>query len=62
MNQPSFKSFEKASMVPESILPSNQKSPYNITYNINKEENNVYTLCVSRTPQNFGKHILKIHC
>jgi hypothetical protein len=61
MNQPAFKSFEKASMVPESILPSNQKSPYNITYNINKEETNVYPLCVSRTPQNFGKHIYIIY-
>jgi hypothetical protein len=61
MNQPSFKSFEKASMVPESILPSNQKSPYKITYNINKEETNVYPLCVSRTPKNFGKHIYIIY-
>ena len=61
MNQPTFKSFEKASMVPESILPSNQKSPYNITYNISKEETNVYPLCVSRTQQNFGKHIYIIY-
>lgn len=61
MNQPSFKSFEKASMLPESVLPSNQKSLYNITYNINKEETNVYPLCVSRTLQNFGKHIYIIY-
>jgi len=61
MNQPTFKSFEKASMLPESVLPSNQKSPYNITYNINKEETNVYPLCVSRIPQNFGKHVYIIY-
>jgi hypothetical protein len=61
MNQPTFKSFEKASIVPESILPSNQKSPYKITYNINKEETNIYPLCVSRTPQNFGNHIYVIY-
>jgi hypothetical protein len=61
MNQPTFKSFEKASMVPESILPSNQKSPYKIIYNINKEETNVYPLCVSRTPKNFGNHIYIIY-
>ncbi len=61
MNQPTFKPFEKASIVPESILPSNQKSPYKIIYNINKEETNVYPLCVSRTPQNFGKHVYIIY-
>lgn len=61
MSQPTFKSFEKASIVPESILPSNQKSPYTITYNINKEETNVYPLCVTRTQQNFGKHIYIIY-
>jgi len=61
MNQPTFKPFEKASMVPENILPSNQRSPYKIIYNINKEETNVYPLCVSRTPQNFGNHIYIIY-
>lgn len=59
MNVPSFKSFEKASMMPASIGPSNQS--YNITYNINKEETNVTPLCVSRTSQNFGKHVYIIY-
>ena len=59
MTDPSFKSFEKASMMPANMIPSNQS--YNITYNINKEETNVTPLCVSRTPQNFGKHIYIIY-
>jgi hypothetical protein len=59
MTDPSFKSFEKASMMPANMIPSNQS--YNIIYNINKEETNVTPLCVSRTPQNFGKHIYIIY-
>ena len=59
MTDPSFKSFEKASMMPANMIPSNQS--YNIIYNINKEETNVTSLCVSRTPQNFGKHIYIIY-
>jgi hypothetical protein len=59
MTDPSFKSFEKASMMPANMISSNQS--YNITNNINKEETNVTPLCVSRTPQNFGKHVYIIY-
>lgn len=59
MNEPTFKSFEKASMFP-SNLPSSTNN-YIVPYNVNKEETNISPLCVSRVPQNFGKHIYIIY-
>jgi hypothetical protein len=59
MNEPTFKSFEKASMIPANMAGSNNN--YNVSYNINKEETNVTSLCVSRTLKNFGKHVYIIY-
>ncbi len=59
MNEPTFKSFEKASMFPSNLQSSNNN--YVIPYNVNKEETNISSLCVSRVPQNFGKHVYIIY-
>lgn len=56
MEAPSFKSFERASMLPESMMPNRNQSYMNVKLNLTLEENNLSPLVVNRVKNNFGKH------
>jgi len=59
MDAPSFKSFERDSMLPASMR--GHGSIGNTTQiNLNFEENNIASLVVHRNKQNFGKHVYLI--
>jgi hypothetical protein len=51
-----FKSFERASMIPQSMMPNTHNQSMNITLNLTLEENNISPLVVNRVKNNFGKH------
>lgn len=51
-----FKSFERASMIPQSMMPTTNQQAMNIKLNITLEENNISPLVVNRVKSNFGKH------
>jgi hypothetical protein len=58
MEAPTFKSFERASMIPENMNPiRNNIIPGT---NLTLEENNVYPLVINRTKNNFDKHVYVI--
>ena len=56
METPTFKSFERASMIPQSMMPNSNQHIMNINLNITLEENNISPLVVNRVKSNFGKH------
>jgi len=49
-----FKSFERASMIPQSMMPNSNHMT--VKLNISLEENNISPLVVNRVKSNFGKH------
>ena len=51
-----FKSFERASMIPQSMMPNTNQQAMNIKLNLTLEENNISPLVVNRVKSNFGKH------
>jgi predicted metal-dependent peptidase len=51
-----FKSFERASMIPQSMMPSTNQNIMSLNLNITLEENNISPLVVNRVKSNFGKH------
>jgi hypothetical protein len=56
MEAPTFKSFERASMLPQSMMHNSNKHAMNIKLNLSLEENNISPLVVNRVKSNFGKH------
>ncbi len=56
MEAPTFKSFERASMIPQSMMPNSHQHAMNVNLNLSLEENNVSPLVVNRVKSNFGKH------
>jgi len=50
-----FKSFERASMLPQSMMPNSNQHAMNVKLNISLEENNISPLVVNRVKNNFGK-------
>ncbi len=55
MEAPTFKSFERASMLPPSMMPNSNQQAMNIKLNLSLEENNISPLVVNRIKSNFGK-------
>jgi len=51
-----FKSFERASMIPQSMMPNSNQHFMNVKLNLSLEENNISPLVVNRVKSNFGKH------
>jgi len=56
MEAPTFKSFERASMIPQSMMPNSNQSMMTTKLNLTLEENNITPLVVNRVKSNFGKH------
>ena len=56
MEAPTFKSFERASMIPQSMMPNSNQGVMNTKLNLTLEENNISPLVVNRVKSNFGKH------
>jgi hypothetical protein len=50
-----FKSFERASMIPQSMMPNSNQHAMNTKLNLSLEENNISPLVVNRVKSNFGK-------